>query len=72
MLNPQTPEALPPIKPGRAGTYRPEDIKRWGVEQFMTEVAPQTPFPIPDLGFTPEEQQRMSELLQDEQQIDGV
>ena len=72
MLTPQIPEALPLLQPGRASTFRPEDIKRWGVERFMAEVAPQTPFAIPDLGFTPEEQQRMDQVLQAEQEADGL
>ncbi|UYZ64132.1 hypothetical protein [Hymenobacter weizhouensis] len=72
MLNPQIPEALPSLQLGRVSTFRPEDIKRWGVERFMAEVAPQTPFAIPDLGFTPEEQQRMDQLTQDEREADGL
>ena len=66
-------ESLPQLKPGQATTYRPEDIKRWGVARFLAEIAPQTPFPVPDLGFTPEENQRMDQLMQEEQDAaDGL
>lgn len=34
----------------------------------MDEIAPKEPFPIPDLGFTEEENQRMDELLREEQE----
>lgn len=61
-------EPIPPIKPHQWNSYRPEDIKRWGVERFMEEVSPKEPFLIPDLGFTEEENQRMDELLREEQE----
>ena len=34
----------------------------------MDEIAPKDPFLIPDLGFTEEENQRMDELLREEQE----
>ncbi len=46
--------------------YKPEDIRRWGVQRFMDEVAPKLPFKIPDLEFSEEENRRMDELLQEE------
>ena len=58
-------EAIPPLRRG-ANTYKPEDIRRWGVERFMKEVAPQKPFSIPDLGFTEEENRCMDALLKEE------
>jgi hypothetical protein len=58
-------EAIPPIRPG-ANSYKPEDIRKWGVKRFMEEVAPKEPFVIPDLGFTEEENKRMDELLKEE------
>lgn len=58
-----------PISPMRRGanSYKPEDIRRWGVQRFMAEVAPKEPFMIPDLKFTDEENRRMNELLREEQ-----
>ncbi len=49
-------------------SYKPEDIRRWGLQRFMGEVAPKEPFSIPDLGFTDEENRRMDELLREEQE----
>ena len=64
-------EPIPPIKPHRWNNYRPEDIKRWGVERFLNEVCPQQPIPVPNFEFTEEENRRMDELLGEErEQID--
>ena len=60
-------EPIPPMRRG-ANSYKPEDIRRWGVERFMDEIAPKEPFSIPDLGFTEEENRRMDELLREEQE----
>jgi hypothetical protein len=60
-------EPIPPMRRGR-NSYKPEDIRRWGIERFMDEIAPKDPFLIPDLGFTEEENQRMDELLREEQE----
>ena len=49
-------------------SYKPEDIRRWGLQRFMAEVAPKEPFSIPDLGFTDEENRRMDKLLREEQE----
>ena len=65
----QEQEAIPPLRRG-ANSYKPEDIRRWGVERFMKEVASQKPFSIPDLGFTEEENRRMDELLKEEKSND--
>ena len=48
-----------------ANSYKPEDIRRWGIERFMKEIAPKESFPIPDLGFTEEENRRMDQLLEE-------
>ncbi len=63
---PVSPDAIPPLRWGRLTYYSPADIKRWGVERFLDAVAPTEPLPIPDLGFTAEENARMDELLQQE------
>lgn len=59
-------ENIPPIRPG-ANSYKPEDIRKWGIKRFMEEVAPDEPFAIPDLGFTDDENRRMDEILKEEQ-----
>ena len=51
-----------------ANSYKPEDIRRWGVERFMNEIAPKEPLKILDLEFSPEENQRIDELLQQERE----
>lgn len=61
-------EKIPPMKPRQWNSYRPEDVKRWGVERFLDEVAPQESIPVPDFEFTDEENQRMDELLKEEQE----
>ena len=55
-------EPTPPMRRG-ANSYKPEDIRRWGVQRFMDEIAPKEPLEIPDLGFSADENQRMDELL---------
>lgn len=61
-------EAIPHMKVGQWNSYRPEDVKRWGVERFLDEVAPEEPLEIPDLGFTEEENRRMDEILREERE----
>lgn len=61
------PEQIPPMRRG-SNSYKPEDIRRWGLQRFMAEVAPKEPFVVPDLGFTDEENLRMDELLREEQE----
>ena len=60
-------EPIPPMRRG-ANSYKPEDIRRWGVQRFMNEISPKEPLEIPDLGFSAEENQRMDELLKQEQE----
>jgi hypothetical protein len=62
----KTGESIPPLRRG-ANSYKVEDIRRWGVERFMNEIAPKAPFLIPDLGFTEEENRRMDQLLKEEE-----
>ena len=64
-------EDIPTIRRG-SNTYKPEDIRRWGIKRFMEKVAPKKPFPIPDLEFTREEDQRMNELLNDERSANDL
>lgn len=68
MENREPLEPIPPLKPGQWNSYRPEDIRRWGVQRFLDEVCAKEPFIIPDLGFTDEENQRMDEVLEQERQ----
>ncbi|WP_460996131.1 hypothetical protein [Spirosoma harenae] len=35
-------DEIPPLRRGRS--YKPEDIKRWGVEHFFDAVTPKNPF----------------------------
>jgi hypothetical protein len=65
MQTTKLPEPIPPMRRG-ANSYKPEDIRRWGVQRFINEVAPKEPLAIPDLGFTEEENRRMDELLKQE------
>lgn len=64
-------ESIPPIRRGN-NSYKPEDIRRWGVKRFLEEVTPKEPLSIPDLGFTEEENHRMNELLKEGQQEDDL
>lgn len=58
-------EPIPPMRRGQLNVYKPSDIKRWGIERFFAEVAPKEPIQ-PNFNFTPEEQQRMDQLLAEE------
>lgn len=51
-----------------ANSYKPEDIRRWGVQRFMNEIAPKEPLEIPDLGFSDDENRRMDEILTQERE----
>ena len=64
---PQEREPIPPMRRGN-NSYKPEDIKRWGLQRFLDEVCPKEPFLIPDLGFTEEENRRMDEILKEERE----
>lgn len=69
MTAPTVPETIPPLRWGQLTCYSPADIKRWGVQRFLDTVAPTQPLPIPDLGFTAEENARMDELLREERTV---
>lgn len=60
------PDPIPHLRPGQRTAYSPAAIRRWGVARFLAEVCPAEPLPIPDLGFTPEENARMDALLAQE------
>lgn len=60
-------EPLPPRRPG-INSYRPEDVKRWGVQRFLDEQAARGPFVIPPMRFSEEENRRMDEILEEERQ----
>jgi len=63
IITPETnPKGIPPQMPGQLNFYRPSDIKRYGTEQFLAQVAPKEPIQT-NFTFTPEEQQRMDALL---------
>jgi len=59
-------DPIPLLKSGQWNLYRPEDIKQWGPQRFLDEVCAKEPFPIPDLGFTEEENRLMNEILKEE------
>lgn len=59
-------ETIPPLRWGQLTYYSPADIKRWGVQHFLATVAPTQELPIPDLGFTAEENARMNDLVREE------
>ncbi len=65
-------DQIPPMKAHQWNSYRPEDVKRWGIERFLDEVAPKDSIPIPDLGFTEEENRRMDELLKEEKEYKEI
>lgn len=54
------------MKKGRLNVYKPSDIKRWGVERFLDAVAPKEPIRF-SITFSAEENQRMDEILAEEQ-----
>lgn len=56
------PEGFPPKAPGQSNIYKPSDIKRYGTNRFLTQVAPKEPMQ-PGFTFTDKEQRRMDELL---------
>ena len=55
-------ESIPPMQKRQLNIYKPSDIKRWGVERFLSVVAPKKPIQ-PGFDFTEEEQRRMGDLL---------
>jgi hypothetical protein len=54
---------IPLLQKGKTNSYRPEDIKRWGVERFLDTVCAKEDIIIPALGFTDEENKRMATTL---------
>ena len=63
---------IPLLQKGKMNSYRPEDIKRWGVEHFMDIVCAKEDIVIPVLGFTVEENGRMEEILKEEELNNGI
>jgi hypothetical protein len=61
----QRPEDIPTFAEQGSNVYRPEDIKRWGVERFLDKVASNEPFHF-DIKFSEEENRRMDDLLAEE------
>ncbi len=51
------------MKQGQFNTYDPAVIKAIGAELFFDLVAPKTPLPIPDIGFTEAEWDEMEQQL---------
>ena len=58
-------EHIPTIKERGSSVYKPEDIKRWGVERFLDAVSPKEPF-VFGIEFTEEESRRMDKILAEE------
>lgn len=56
-------DEIPPMKRGRLNSYKPEDIRRWGVDRFLEATAVREPFLREFPEFTEEENRRMDELL---------
>lgn len=61
-------DEIPPFKPGQSNSFRPEDVKRWGVERFLAEAAPKEPAPMPDFEFTEEENRVLDAVLAEERE----
>ncbi len=55
-------KSIPPMRKGQLNIYKPSDIRRWGTERFLAEVAPKEPIK-PNFNFSQEEQKRMDQLL---------
>ncbi|GAB4031453.1 hypothetical protein [Spirosoma gilvum] len=63
----QIEDEIPPLRRGQS--YKPEDIKRWGVKNFLDTIIPKTPFIRQFPDFTEEENKRMNELLAEADRI---
>ena len=59
-------DIIPKLQKGKPTSYRPEDIKRWGVSHFMDVVCAKEDIIIPNLGFTDEKNKRMDIILLEE------
>ncbi|MDR6560686.1 MULTISPECIES: hypothetical protein [unclassified Arcicella] len=62
----KTNNIIPLLKKGEYNSYRPEDIKRWGIERFLETVCASKEIEVPNLGFNDEENNRMDSILKDE------
>jgi len=56
-------DEIPLMKRGRINSYKPEDIRRWGVERFLEATAVREPFLLEFPEFTEEENRRMDKIL---------
>jgi hypothetical protein len=54
---------IPLLKKGKYNSYRPEDIKQWGVERFLETVCAMNDIEVPVLGFNDEENKNMDVIL---------
>ena len=68
----KTLDIIPKLQKGKPTSYRPEDIKRWGVNHFMDVVCGKGNIIIPNLGFTDEENKRMDSILLEETEIHDI
>ncbi|GAB4045684.1 hypothetical protein [Spirosoma litoris] len=59
-------DEIPPMKRGQLNFYKPEDIRRWGVERFLEATAVREPFNRVFPEFTDEENRRMDAILEEE------
>lgn len=66
LSNKKTNDTIPLMKKGENNSYRPEDIKRWGIERFLETVCASKEIEIPNLGFNEEENNSMDSILKDE------
>ena len=58
-------EHISTIKERGSNVYKPNDIKRWGVERFLDAVSPKEPFYF-GIEFSEEESRRVDEILAEE------
>ena len=56
----------------KRSSFRPEDIKEYGVERFLEEQAARGPLPAPNFVLTQEEQQLIDLLLTEERQANNA
>lgn len=70
-MTPTTSDSPPLSAPGRR-SYRPEEIKAYGVERFLEEQAARGPLVLPKLHFTEEENRLMDQLLAEEAASDAT
>jgi hypothetical protein len=63
---------IPLLQEGKTNSYSPKDLKRWGIEHFMDTVCAKEDIVIPSLGFTAEENERIEEILKEEELNSGI